>query len=200
MMRLASCLHHTVNGRSDYRTELCSVWEQQVNTALKLKQRADMISTFLNGDHVSVSSIHTRCRIAVKPLTTWEKTGGTRRTTTLSALLQVKANHSPATLGAFQLPQGIIEGLRCEEGNCCKWCRRRRQFKETTVGFLPAYTVQACQKKSLQSTPISSKFTLKCKETLDALQCNFPLTSSSPFKVLVFTSYLWPACMFVDLQ
>lgn len=148
MMRLASCLHHTVNGRSDYRTELCSVWEQQVNTALKLKQRADMISTFLNGDHVSVSSIHTRCRIAVKPLTTWEKTGGTRRTTTLSALLQVKANHSPATLGAFQLPQGIIEGLRCEEGNCCKWCRRRRQFKETTVGFLPAYTVQACQKKA----------------------------------------------------
>ncbi len=111
-MCLASCLHHGVNRRSDHSSELWSVWEEQVNIALKLKQLSNKISTFLNGDHVSVSSIHTRCCIAIKPLTTWENTGGTRRTTTLSALLQVKANHSPATLGAFQLPQGIIEGLR----------------------------------------------------------------------------------------
>lgn len=40
-----------------------------------------------------------------------KRQGGTQRTTTLSALLQVKANHPAATLGAFQLLQGIKEGL-----------------------------------------------------------------------------------------
>lgn len=94
--------------------DLCGSNRLTLHWNWNISLRTDMISTFLNGDHVSVSSIHTRCCIAVKPLTTWEKTGGTQRTTTLSALLQVKANHSSAILGAFQLPQGMIEGLRWE--------------------------------------------------------------------------------------
>lgn len=114
MMCLASCLCHEFDKRSNYTTEKCGyVQEHQVNFALKLKQLTESWHDFdvFYCNHFLVSSIHTRCYIAVKPLTTWEKTGGTQRTTTLSALFQVKANRSFAILGGFQLPQGIKVGL-----------------------------------------------------------------------------------------
>lgn len=193
---LSGCVCHGLDERSDYTTAECGyVQQQQVHFALKLKQLTDIISMFFYCNHVLVSSIHTRCYIAVKPLTTWEKRGGTQRTTTLSALLQVKANRRSAILGAFQLPQGIIVGLW--------WSRQLLQMVwqmltiQGNYSWIPASLYGTEMPK--EPTPKSNKFTLKCQEaskTLGALQFNFPLTSCSYFKVLLFTSYLWPACTY----
>lgn len=112
--------------------------------------------------HFSVSSIHTRCCFAVKPLPTWEKTGGTRRTTTQSALLQVKANHSYALLGGFQLPRGkrgvVVRRATAADGAADVNISRKLQSDSCQhIQYMHA-------KKSHKSTPKSCKFTLKCKE------------------------------------